>query len=307
MTLVLNVVTAWIAVFLAIALSVIWIFRLVIRKYALKPQGKLARVNYRLRKAHKWLGIAFVVISLIHGALSSMDVLSANKGTVMTILGILMGITFYARKRLGHPQRWIRVHRVLTVLLMLLIPAHIAEVGGIIAPEVLIGYTGGVSFAAEPIELAEQPDLTGNVYADGAYTATVQGFRPGLTVSVTMEDSEIVSVEVVSHNEVGARYYSRAIETVPDLIVQAQSLDVDTVSGATFTSTGIINGVATALNEALISGTESAITDLGTLQAERGGHGHGDRLFGEAGLPPTHEREEDGNYLQEDQESDLED
>ncbi len=74
--------------------------------------------------------------------------------------------------------------------------------------------------------------LEGYELSDGIYTGTADGFRPGLVVEVTIENSELVEVEVVDHNEVGRQYYQRAINIIPDDIVLQQSTDVDVVSTA---------------------------------------------------------------------------
>lgn len=265
-----DIITAWLAVGLAILLSVIWVLRIWIKKRRRGQSEEVYRWNRRLRKSHKWLGIAFVVVGLIHGALSTMEVLSPNKGTLITLLGLMMGLTYLMRRWFKRGNSWMRIHRVLTVLVLLLIPAHIVEVGGISGIDGLkVALLGSETLVLTEID---QPDLSLNVYDDGTYTGVATGFRSGLTVEVTLEDSMIASVEVISHNEVGQRFYGKAIDAVPVEIVESQSLDVDTVSGATYTSVGIVNAVAEALNDALVSGEEMVLTEL-ELVAE-GGHFH---------------------------------
>lgn len=88
-------------------------------------------------------------------------------------------------------------------------------------------------------------------YIDGTYTGMADGFRPGLTVEVVIENGYIASVDVVAHNEKNERYYGEPIAVIPEEIVAAQSTDVDTVTGATFTSNGIKNAVNNALANAL--------------------------------------------------------
>ena len=88
------------------------------------------------------------------------------------------------------------------------------------------------------------------VYKDGEYTASATGYSGGLKVKVTIEDSNIQSIEIVSHNEVGKQYYEEAIEKIPQAIVDAQSTEIDIIAGATKTSKGIIKAVNKALEEA---------------------------------------------------------
>ncbi|MBU4440474.1 MAG: FMN-binding protein, partial [Acetobacterium sp.] len=62
-------------------------------------------------------------------------------------------------------------------------------------------------------------------------------------------------VQVVSHNEVGQKHYGVAIEAIPAAIVAQQTPVVDSISGATYTSNGVMQAVINALEPAVISGT----------------------------------------------------
>lgn len=79
----------------------------------------------------------------------------------------------------------------------------------------------------------------------------------------------IKNVKVTKHNEVNRRFYDRPISIIPNEIVQAQSTDVDTVSGATFTSIGIINAVNDALSKAVVSGDLPADKSLPSNSGRR--------------------------------------
>ena len=82
-------------------------------------------------------------------------------------------------------------------------------------------------------------------YQDGSYTASAQGFGGDVTVTVTIEGG--YTVDDASGED--AAYFSMA-EGILEDIMAAQSAEVDTVSGATFSSTGLKNAVAAALEEA---------------------------------------------------------
>lgn len=68
-------------------------------------------------------------------------------------------------------------------------------------------------------------------------------------MEVTLVGDEITSINVVSAPGEDSAYLSQA-ESVIDSVLSAQSTDVDTVSGATFSSTGILNAVDAALGKA---------------------------------------------------------
>ena len=88
-----------------------------------------------------------------------------------------------------------------------------------------------------------------NVYKDGTYTGEADGYGGTIQVEVTLASDEITSINVVSAPGEDSAYLSQA-ESVIDSILSAQSTDVDTVSGATFSSTGILNAVDEALGKA---------------------------------------------------------
>lgn len=102
---------------------------------------------------------------------------------------------------------------------------------------------------AEETDTEEESDDSENVYKDGAYTGSAQGFGGAITVQVTLANDEITDIQVTSAPGEDSAYLSQG-EGVISSIISAQSTDVDTVSGATFSSTGIINAVVDALGKA---------------------------------------------------------
>ena len=102
---------------------------------------------------------------------------------------------------------------------------------------------------AEETDTEEESDDSENVYKDGTYTGSAQGFGGAITVQVTLANDEITDIQVTSAPGEDSAYLSQG-ESVISSIISAQSTDVDTVSGATFSSTGIINAVVDALGKA---------------------------------------------------------
>ncbi len=88
-------------------------------------------------------------------------------------------------------------------------------------------------------------------YTAGTYTGSGKGNNTEvpITVEVVFSDSEISSIQIVSHEETPT-ISDPAFATMPDAIVAAQSLAVDCVSGATNTSKGILAAVADAVAQA---------------------------------------------------------
>lgn len=83
----------------------------------------------------------------------------------------------------------------------------------------------------------------------GVYTGTANGKNGPLTVKVTVTAERITFVEIVEHQETEA-IAAAALKSIPAIIVAKQSLDVDTVSGATQTSKAILAATENALMDA---------------------------------------------------------
>ncbi|GFZ32740.1 hypothetical protein CSC2_32660 [Clostridium zeae] len=118
----------------------------------------------------------------------------------------------------------------------------------------------GISSASSITMSSSITNKTSN-YKDGTYTGSGTGFRGGTTtVSVTIQNGQISDIQTVSSQDT-PRYYDRASGTVINEIISAQSTQVDTVSGATFTSNGIISAVEAALNQATNGSTSTSTSD----------------------------------------------
>ena len=95
---------------------------------------------------------------------------------------------------------------------------------------------------------AKEGTITDGAYKDGTYTGEAQGFGGPVDVEVIVENGMISEINITSaEKEDGA--YLWAEDIIPT-ILEAQSAEVDTISGATFSSTGIKEAVAQALEEA---------------------------------------------------------
>lgn len=84
---------------------------------------------------------------------------------------------------------------------------------------------------------------------DGTYEAEVDGQEGKMTVQITIDTEKITAVEILSHHET-ATIAAPALDTLPDLIVKENSIDVDTVSGATLTSKRLLEAVKIAVDNA---------------------------------------------------------
>lgn len=101
-------------------------------------------------------------------------------------------------------------------------------------------------------EIRRQMSDAGNAspYNDGTFEGQADGFGGPIQVKVTIDGGDITKIDVLSAAGEDPAYYTQAV-AVLDQILQTQGVNVDTVTGATFSSTGLINAVNTALRSAL--------------------------------------------------------
>ncbi len=98
-----------------------------------------------------------------------------------------------------------------------------------------------LGFEVETMEV----DVT--AVADGTYTGTGTGFKSEVTVEVTVSGGEITEIVILDHDDTPA-FWDMAEEETINRIIEAQSVEVDAVSGATASSVGIMEAVFDALN-----------------------------------------------------------
>lgn len=84
---------------------------------------------------------------------------------------------------------------------------------------------------------------------DGYYEGTGNGFAGPVKLFIEIKDKSIVGIYIVKTSD-DAGFFNRAKEGVTASILEKQSTDVDTVSGATYSSRGIIEAVSNAMEAA---------------------------------------------------------
>ena len=84
---------------------------------------------------------------------------------------------------------------------------------------------------------------------DGTYEGSAYGFGDLITVSVTLKDGKMTDISVLSANGEDKPYYKQAVSVLTEML-NAQSTELDTVSGATLTADGLIDAVADAMGKA---------------------------------------------------------
>ncbi|MCL2558891.1 MAG: FAD-dependent oxidoreductase [Turicibacter sp.] len=105
---------------------------------------------------------------------------------------------------------------------------------------------------------------TDGLFTAGTFTGVGAGYDGEITVEVTFSEDEILEINVVEHTDT-AGFAETAIDNIVPNILAAQSTNIDSVSGATYTADGVLEAVADAIRQA---GADPA--DLAPLVGDTG-------------------------------------
>ncbi len=114
---------------------------------------------------------------------------------------------------------------------------------------ILTGCTSSTTTETTETSTPETTNTTETGMTAGTYEASFMGMKGDLTVSVTVDESSIVNVEVTNHMDTPV-ISDAAINQIPAQIVETQNIQVDNVTGATMTSLAIKNAVGKAIEQA---------------------------------------------------------
>ena len=85
-------------------------------------------------------------------------------------------------------------------------------------------------------------------YQAGTYAAAAEGKKGSVNISVTFSSDRIESIEILDNYET-PRISAAAFTAIPEAIIEHQSLQIDTITGATLASMAVINGVKDCSNK----------------------------------------------------------
>lgn len=106
------------------------------------------------------------------------------------------------------------------------------------------------------------PNMTNATFKDGTYIGVGEGYRGDIKVSVVIKNGKIYKINILS-TEDDEQFFSKARKLTSSIITK-QTADVDTISGATFSSNGIIEAVSNALQKAYVKQTTTVPTTTTT-------------------------------------------
>lgn len=88
-----------------------------------------------------------------------------------------------------------------------------------------------------------------HIYHEGKYTGIAQGYHSDIEVEVLTDKYRILQINVTKHKEMPV-ISEVVFKEIPYKVIRENSTDVDMVSGATYTSEGLINALNDAINKA---------------------------------------------------------
>lgn len=103
-------------------------------------------------------------------------------------------------------------------------------------------------------------------YPDGVYIGSGEGYRGETNVAVSLKDGTIENI-MIMNTEDDAAYFKRA-ESLLKQVLQQQTTDLDAISGATFSSEGILEAIADALEQAKQANSGNQTTTVTTVPVE---------------------------------------
>ena len=106
-----------------------------------------------------------------------------------------------------------------------------------------------LSGCAPSARVVKEVDDQGRI--SGTFTGTGQGKQGEIQVDVMIDRNQIQHIEILSHNEIPG--FDTAMVQMSDEILSKNSLQVEPVSGATYTSQGFLQAVHNALDQAGLS------------------------------------------------------
>ncbi|MGL6064547.1 MAG: FMN-binding protein, partial [Fusobacteriaceae bacterium] len=83
------------------------------------------------------------------------------------------------------------------------------------------------------------------------YTGAGKGFSGEIQVKVSFEENKIINIEVIKNPE--SRFTKSTFKKIIKNVLDTQSVEVDDIAGATYTSTGLKDAIKKAVTESKVT------------------------------------------------------
>ncbi|WP_105614650.1 FMN-binding protein [Vallitalea okinawensis] len=260
-------------------------FIVVMFQSAFKKGGNFYRKTLSVRKEYSIFGFIFLIPHALIFLIGENQVLEWN-GIISFLIMIPLFITSFIiiRKKMTVKQ-WKILH-LLSYLAYILMFAHVIMVSGSldrIIYSLIIGiylflkiknngfskldtiYKKSIALSLLFITICinlyvfnisnDFIDVQNSLYNDGIYYGEATGFKGNkVKVNVEVQENSIIDIQVIEFGGTEPHEgtnFEQAVDELSGHIVESQSLEVDTISGATKSTTGLKKAVNNALKEAV--------------------------------------------------------
>ena len=194
------------------------------------------RKKIQPRKWKKLQRTAYLFYGLIYVHVMLLMMPSAFNGNVMYILNVIL----YSLIFLSYAV--IRIRKAFTKKKLSKVYLNSIIVVGVI---MFLSICGSI-FYFNNKEIEPNENISNNTLEDGTFIGNAEGFRGNIEVEVLVKDGKITEINIINSSDDKA-FLNKASEGIIQKIIDEQNTDIDVISGATYSSNGIINAVKDAL------------------------------------------------------------
>ena len=194
------------------------------------------RKKIQPRKWKKFQRTAYLFYGLVYVHVMLLMMPSAFNGNIMYILNVIL----YSIIFLSYAV--IRIRKAFTKKKLSKVYLNSIIVVGVI---MFLSICGSI-FYFNNKEIKPNENIITNTLKDGTFIGTSEGFRGNIEVEVLVKDGKITEINIINSSDDKA-FLNKASEGIIQKIIDEQNTNIDVVSGATYSSNGIINAVKDAL------------------------------------------------------------
>ena len=108
-----------------------------------------------------------------------------------------------------------------------------------------IGVVNYLNKNLEQLTTTEISDIDLSTLKNGVYEGSFKVLPVSVKVEVTIDNKEITKIDIIDHSN----GQGKPAEIITDRVIEAQSLDVDIISGATYSSVVILKAIEDAISD----------------------------------------------------------
>lgn len=199
-----------------------------------RKQDKVHRILYKI---HKPLGIATMLVAILHLVLT-ISVWKTRADAVVVTGIVAFGICIIEfliyLKRMDWKRAWIRYHRMGAFVLVVAVVSHIAT------------YFIDFGQYQEKIRTVQVDGMSADGIADGTYQGDYDAGYIKVSVEVIVNQGKIESIQLLKHDN----EHGKKAEVIVEEVISKQTTNVDAISGATNSSQAILKAIENALSMA---------------------------------------------------------